>query len=174
VPRITTLPLAVSAAWGSRFHETAAGQHSATGRPRARGDRFTRSAREPRPRSRHLNARHRLASRQAPARLLPGLRSIPGFDVTSLFRHVISGSLALAFAIHTCRAQRRDFPATLTTTALDRSSSGWFAASACTATAERHQTQKAGLPHLLRSTASGDLAFYIQPPSTFVFTPPDG
>jgi hypothetical protein len=30
---------------------------------------------------------------------------------------------------------------------------------------------KAQLLHLLHSTASGDLAFYIQPPSTFVFTP---
>jgi hypothetical protein len=28
------------------------------------------------------------------------------------------------------------------------------------------------LLHLLHSTASGDLVFYIQPPSTFVFTPP--
>jgi hypothetical protein len=29
---------------------------------------------------------------------------------------------------------------------------------------------QARLLHLLHSTASGDLAFYIQPPSTFVFT----
>src|SRR5439155_19670107 len=56
--------------------------HSATGRPRARGDRFTRSAQEPGPRSRHLNAGHRLANRQAPARLVPGPQSIPGFDAT--------------------------------------------------------------------------------------------
>jgi 2-polyprenyl-6-methoxyphenol hydroxylase-like FAD-dependent oxidoreductase len=34
------------------------------------------------------------------------------------------------------------FPATLTTTALDRSSSRWFATSACTAAAESHQTQR--------------------------------
>ena len=56
------------------------------------------------------------------------------------FRRFISGSLALAFVIHTCRAQRATFPTTLTTTAFDRSSSGWFAAPACTATAEDHQT----------------------------------
>jgi hypothetical protein len=31
----------------------------------------------------------------------------------------------------------------------------------------------ARLLHLLHSTASGDLVFYIQPPSTFVFTPSD-
>jgi hypothetical protein len=57
----------------------------------------------------HLHAGHHLASQQAPARLIPGLQSIPGFDVTLLLRHVISGSLALAFVIHTCRAHRRDF-----------------------------------------------------------------
>jgi hypothetical protein len=55
-----------------------------------------------------------------------------------VFRHVINDSLALAFVIHTCRV-KRDFSATLTTTALDRSNSRGFAASACTATAEGHQ-----------------------------------
>jgi len=104
-----------------------------------RGDRFPRSMQEPRPRSRHLHAGHHLANQQAPARLIPGLQSIPGFDVNLFLRHVISGSLALAFVIHTCRAHGATFPPTLTTTALDRSSSGWFAASACTAAAEGHQ-----------------------------------
>jgi hypothetical protein len=133
-----------------------------------RGDRFPRSMQEPRPRSRHLHAGHHLANQQAPARLIPGLQSIPGFDVNLFLRHVISGSLALAFVIHTCRAQRHDFPPTLTTTALDRSSSGWFAASACTAAAEGHQDTNARLLHLLRSTVFSGLVFYIQPPSTFV------
>jgi hypothetical protein len=133
-----------------------------------RGDRFPRSMQEPEPSSRHLHAGRHLGSRQAPPRLVPGLQSIPGFDVTFLFRHVISGSLSLAFLAHTCRAQRRDFPATLTTTALDRSSSRWFAASACTAAAEGHQDTNARLLHLLHSTESSDLILYIQPPSTFV------
>jgi len=53
-----------------------------------------------------------------------------------VFRHVISGSLALAFVIHTCRAQRRDFSATLTTPALNRRSSRWFEASPCRAASE--------------------------------------
>src|SRR5215218_3228089 len=122
---------------------------------------------EPRPRSRHLHAGHHPANQQAPARLIPELQSIPGFDVNLFLRHVISGSLALAFVIHTCRAHGATFPPTLTTTALDRSSSGWFAASACTAAAEGHQ-DNARLPHLLHSTASSDLICYIQPPSTFV------
>jgi hypothetical protein len=93
---------------------------------------------------------------------------------TVSFRHFISGSLAFAFLTHTWRAHGTPFPTTLTTTALDRSSSGRFAASACTTTAEGHPATRAGLLHLLHSTASGDLAFYIQPPSTFVFTPPRG
>ena len=63
-----------------------------------------------------------------------------------LLRRFISGSLALAFVIHTCRAQGATFPTTLTTTALDRSSSGWFAAAACTATAEGHQTHSGPAP----------------------------
>ncbi len=104
-----------------------------------RGDRFPRSMQEPRPRSRHLHAGHHLANQQAPARLIPGLQSIPGFDVNLFLRHVISGSLALAFVIHTCRAHGATFPPTLTTTTLDRSSSGRFAASACTAAAEGHR-----------------------------------
>ena len=63
-----------------------------------------------------------------------------------LLRRFISGSLALAFVIHTCRAQSATFPTTLTTTTFDRSSSGWFAAPACTATAEGHQTHSGPTP----------------------------
>jgi hypothetical protein len=65
-------------------------------------------AQEPGPRSRHLHAGHRLASRQAPARLIPSVVSAPGFYAAESFRHLISGSLALAFVIHTCRAFGRD------------------------------------------------------------------
>ena len=102
-------------------------------------------------------------------------RKEPPVSTSSVsFRHFISGSLSFAFLTHTWRAHGTPFPTTLTTTALDRSSSGWFAASTCTATAEGHPATTAGLLHLLHSTASGDLAFYIQPPSTFVFTPTRG
>jgi hypothetical protein len=111
---------------------------------------------EPEPSSRHLHAGRHLGSRQAPPRLIPGLQSIPGLDVTFVFRHVISGSLSLAFLAHTCRAQWRDFPVTLTTTALDRSSPRRFAASSCTAAAEGHQANNTRLLHLLHSTESSD------------------
>ena len=57
---------------------------------------------------------------------------------TVSFRHFISGSLSFAFLTRTWRAHGTPFPTTLTTTALDRSSSGWFAASACTTTAKGH------------------------------------
>ena len=90
---------------------------------------------------------------------------------TVSFRHFISGLLSFAFLTRTWRAHGTPFPTTLTTTALDRSSSGWFAASACTTTAEGHPAVPTGLLHLLHSTASSGLVFYIQPPSTFVFTP---
>ena len=120
---------------------------------------------EPEPSSRHLHAGRHLGSRQAPPRLIPGLQSIPGFDVTSVFRHVISGSLSLAFLAHTCRAQQRDFPVTLTTTTLDRSSSRWFAASACTAATEGHQATNTRLLHLLHSTASSNPG--LQHPASF-------
>jgi hypothetical protein len=66
---------------GFSLPRTAAGQCCATGRPRAWDDRFTRSAPKPRPSSRHLHAGHRLANRQAPARLIPGEARTPGFDV---------------------------------------------------------------------------------------------
>jgi hypothetical protein len=81
-----------------------------------------------------------------------------------VFRHVISGLPALAFVVHTCRAQGRDFSATLTTPALDRRSSRWFEASPCRAAPEGQTSISCTAPH------PGDLVFYIQPPSTFVVT----
>jgi hypothetical protein len=55
------------------------------------------------------------------------------------------------------------FPATLTTTALDRSSSGRFAASPCRAAAEDHRPNGRPL-HLRCSTATMSPIFYIGPP----------
>src|SRR6266508_1191079 len=54
---------------------------SPTPSQRHRGEAFPRSTLEPEPGSRHLHAGHRLANRQAPARLLPGQQLDPGFDV---------------------------------------------------------------------------------------------
>jgi hypothetical protein len=60
------------------------------------------------------------------------------------------------------------FPVTLTTTALYRSSSRWFAASACTATAEGHRAKPDPAPPSPAQHRIQIWGFYIQPPSTFV------
>jgi hypothetical protein len=74
-----------------------------------------------------------------------------------VFRHVISGSLALAFVIHTCRAQRRDFSATLTTPALDRRSSRWFGASPCRAAPEGQTSISCTAPHPVTWSSTSSL-----------------
>ncbi len=44
---------------------------------------------------------HHLANKRAPARLVPELLGCSGFDAIYWSRHVISGSLALAFPVST-------------------------------------------------------------------------
>jgi hypothetical protein len=118
----------------------AGGHNRSTGRPRARNDRFPRSTPKPGPSSRHLHAGHHLANKQAPARLIPGWAGHPvsmssnaAFDTSSVDRSR-SPSWPTPDAL-TARLS----PRTLTTTALDRSSSGRFAASPRRAAAEDHQ-----------------------------------
>jgi hypothetical protein len=125
---------------GLSLPRTTAGHNSATGRPRARDDRFTRSASKPKPSSRHLHAGHRLANRQAPARLIPGsglhpvlMSSVHAFDTSSVDRFR-SPSWPTPAAL-----RGATFPQTLTTTTLDRSSLRWFAASPYRAAAEDRQ-----------------------------------
>jgi len=55
----------------------------------------------------------------------------------------------------------------LSTPALDRRTSRWFAASPCRAAAEDHQPTGPAL-HLRYSTASINPIFYIEPPFAFV------
>ena len=132
-----------------------------------RGDRFPRSMQEPRPRSRHLHAGHHLANQQAPARLIPRLQSIPGFDVNLFLRHVISGSLALAFVIHTCRAHGATFPRRSPPRLLTAAARGGLRPPPAQRP-RRATSQQRQLLHLLHSTAFRIRIFYIQPPSTFV------
>jgi hypothetical protein len=89
------------------------------------------------------------------------------------FRRFISGLLALAFVIHTCRAHARLFPR--------RSPPRLLTAAARGGLRPRLHSDRGGPPdpkarllHLSYSTASSGSVFYIQPPSTFVFTPIDG
>jgi CheR methyltransferase, SAM binding domain len=83
-----------------------------------------------------------------------GRKESPVLTPPNFFRHVISGSLAFAFLARTCRARWRDFSATLTTTALDRSSSRWFEASACTAAPEDQTSISCTAPHPVWSSTS--------------------
>src|SRR5262245_19836102 len=69
--------------------------------PEHRGDRFPGSPFEPGSDSRHLDAgRHAGSKRIAPA-LIPDNDSTPVLTSSLRFRHVISGSLAVAFPIPT-------------------------------------------------------------------------
>ena len=47
------------------------------------------------------------------------------------FRCVIGGSLAFTFSTPTCRPYRTTFPASLTTTSFERSSTRWFGICPC-------------------------------------------
>ncbi len=126
---------------------TTAGRYCATGHPQSRGDRFPRFAREPRPRSRHLHAGHHLANTQAPARLIPGKQRDPGFDVTHTLTTLHQWFTRVRLRDpYLTRSNGMPFPTTLTTTALDRSSSGWFAAFSCKTATEGHRTNNRPAP----------------------------
>jgi hypothetical protein len=129
-----------------------------TDQPVCRGDRFPCSTQEPEPRSRHLHAGHHLASRQAPARLIPEQLLDPGFDVIKAVstRHQWFASARLRDS-HLTRS-RRAVSATLTTPALDRRSLRWFAASPAGRLRGAH-------PHLLCSTAPERSPLHRSPPS---------
>jgi len=71
--RIGTRPLTVAAARGTPSRPHSAGQYQDLPSPVPYGSRS--------PDSRRLHAGHHLANRRAPARLIPELRSHPGFDV---------------------------------------------------------------------------------------------
>ena len=138
-----------------------------------RGDRFPRSMQEPRPRSRHLHAGHHLANQQAPARLIPKLQSIPGFDVNLFLRHVISGSLALAFVIHTCRAQGATFPRRSPPRLLTAAARGGLRPPPAQRPRRATRTPTPGSSISCTAPNPATLISYIQPPSNVRGTPPD-
>ena len=88
------------------------------------------SAQEPGSESRPLYAGRRLPSHQAPGRLVPGDRNAPGFDDKSLDYDASSKvHFRSSLLIHTClRYVLNALTPMLTTTALYRSSLGWFEA----------------------------------------------
>ena len=88
-----------------------------------------------------------------------------------LLRRFISGSLALAFVIHTCRARARLFPRRSPPRLLTAAARGGLRPPPARRPRRATRPTKARLLHLSYSTASSGLVFYIQPPSTFVFAP---
>ncbi len=70
---------------------------------------------------------------------------------------------------HTCRVHDATFPATLTTTTLNRSSSGRFAASPRRAAAEDHGPNRVS-PSISDAALHKLIVFYIDLPSVFVLT----
>jgi hypothetical protein len=99
-------------------------------------DRFPSSTPEPKPRSRHLHAGHRLGSKQVAPRLFPRHRADLGFAVVDGFstRHQWFTCVRLRgsrLAHWWCA-----FSLLLTTPALDRRSVGWFGTSPCRAVPE--------------------------------------
>ena len=157
---------------GRSLPQAAVGQRCATGRPRARDDRFTRSMQEPRPRSRHLHAGHHLAKGQAPARPIPEPESVPGFDATYNVstRHQWFARARLRDP-HLPRSMARLFPRRSPPQLLTAAAHGGLRPPP-PRRPRRATRPTSPAPHLLHSTASSDLVFYNQPPSTFVFTPP--
>lgn len=101
-----------------------------------RSGRFSRSAREPEPDSRHLYAGHHLGSRQVPPRLIPEHGFSPGFGVVLKLstRHQWFAHARLP-GPHLTRS-RRAFSTTLSTPALNRRTSWRFAAASCKTAAE--------------------------------------
>jgi hypothetical protein len=159
-----------SAAWSSPFHQ----RPQATTAPLAARGRGATGSHVPRRSPDQARATSMPDTAWPVGRLPPGSsrgRFTPPVSMSSkgCFRHVISGSLALAFLAHTCRAHGAAFPQTLTTTALDRSSLRWFAASPCRAAAEDRQPDRAGpsisdaAPHqsVRSSTSSLLVAFRV-------------
>jgi hypothetical protein len=151
-----------SAAWGSPFPER---PRAATAPLAARG-RGTTGSHVPHRSPDQARATSMPETTWAVDGYPPGSSRAIHADPVSIssrtFRHVISGSLALAFLAHTCRAHGATFPHTLTTTALDRSSLRWFTTSPRRAVAEDHRINRP--LHLRCSTAPIKPIFYIRPP----------
>ena len=78
--------------------------------PYHRSDRFPRSTQEPDSRSRHLYAGRRPGSKQDSPGLIPEYQQPPVLTSSLSFRHLISGSLALASLNPTWPRHARPFP----------------------------------------------------------------
>jgi hypothetical protein len=145
---------------------------TATGRPRAHGDRFPRSTPEPRPSSRRLHAGHHLTNQQAPVRLNPGATALPRFRChlsrfdTSSAVHSRSPSWPTPDALKGAPFPQRSAPRLLT----DAPCGGLQPPPA--GRLRRTTNPKAG-PSISDAAPHPELLiFYIAAPSAFVVTQP--
>src|SRR6266540_3866180 len=141
VPRIGTLPLAVSAARGSPFRDqaplpwpTASRRQVLLFHASAR-DEFTPPLHRTPPRQHAVGfLAESLPNGHA---FVPGVPTAPGFDVSILrFRCVSSGSRTFVFPSPTSPRSRRDFSVSLTTPALNRRRIRRFGTPDCSTTPE--------------------------------------
>ncbi len=99
--------------------------------PWHRDDRFPRSTSEPGSRSRHLYAGRRLGRKQVPPRLIPEVRTAPGFDVvhkiSTLHRWFACARLLDPHLPGSCP----DFCLDAHHNGFDRCNSRWFGACPC-------------------------------------------
>ena len=161
VPRIGTLPLAVSAACGSPPR----GQKprpSLSGRPvllfhASACDELTPPIHRAPP-GPHTGSS---PTEDPPQRaFVPGPPTDPSFDaIVVSFRCVSSGSHMFVFSSHTRPAHSETSTAALTTPALDRRSLRWFGISACTATPQDPPPSLAQHGSCRRSSTSSSLPF---------------
>ena len=161
VPRIGTLPLAVSAACGSpsRGHKP---WPSLSGRQvllfhASACDELTPPIHRTPP-GPHTGSS---PTEGPPQRaFVPGPPTDPSFDaIVVSFRCVSSGSHMFVFSSHTRPAHSETSTAALTTPALDRRSLRWFGISACTATPEDLPPSLAQHGSCRRSSTSSSLPF---------------
>ena len=143
MPRIATRPLAVSAAWESRFRR----RPGATTAPQAARGRGTTGSHVPHRSPDHARATSMPDTAWPVDRHPPGssrgAKGDPGFDATCLFSTRQQWfACARLRDPHLPRSTARRLPRRSPPRLLTAAARGWFAASACTAAAEGHQTNR--------------------------------
>src|SRR5258708_33018424 len=113
----------------------------------------------PEPSSCHLNAGHRRANQQAPARLIPEGVTAPGFDGTLWCYDASSVLYSHSSSRFTPAASWTTFPYRSPPRLIHRSSTRWFETFSCTTISEDQQASIASTAPLPRPTG-----FYLKQP----------
>ena len=161
VPRIGTLPLAVSAACGSpprgQKPQPSLSQRQVLLFHASACDELTPPIHRTPPGPHTASSPTEGPPQRA---FVPGPPTDPSFDAIAVsFRCVSSGSHIFVFSSHTHPANSETSTATLTTPALNRRSLRWFGISACTATPQDPPPSLAQHRSCRRSSTSSSLPF---------------